>query len=214
MRIGIDMLGMQSPDHRGRGVGRYCNELICALFREASSHRFILYRHDGLPAEGLPQGANTSTRTLPRDPGGRASSEALAHIVAANPDGLDALLLPSPFEPSVDFRIPERPVHGLRLVAVVYDLIRLLFPDRYLPDVPVRRQFHAAIAALRRYDAILTISEWTRSDCLRLLGLPPHQVVTIGTASNPDFFTPEPTRPMPASAREALRCSESGRRSS
>ncbi|MGE5756432.1 MAG: glycosyltransferase [Planctomycetaceae bacterium] len=204
MRIGIDMLGMQSPDHRGRGIGRYCVELIGAMFREASSHRFVLYRHDGLPTDGLPEGPNTSSRTLPRDPGGRTSSEALARIVAANPDGLDVLLLPSPFEPSADFRLPDRPAHGLWLAAVVYDLIPLLFPERYLPDERVRRRYRAAISTLRRYDAILTISEWTRSDCLRLLGLPSHQVVTIGTASNPGFFTPESTRPMPASAREAL----------
>ncbi len=96
---------------------------------------------------------------------------------------------PAPSKPSADFRIPYLPAHGLRLAAVVYDLIPLLFPECYLPDARVRRRFHEAISALRRYDAILTISEWTRSDCLRLLGLLPHQVVTIGTASNPDFFT-------------------------
>src|SRR5271157_737967 len=180
MRIGIDMLGMQSPDHRGRGIGRCCTDLIRALFREASSYRLVLYRHDGLPTDGLPEGPNTSTRTLPRDPGGGTSSEALARIAATNPDGLDSLLILSPFEPSADYRIPDRPAHGLR------------------------RRDHATISALRRYDALLTISEWTRIDCLRLLGLPPHQVVTIGTASDPDFFTPEPTRPMPAAAREAL----------
>src|SRR5271157_5420431 len=196
MRIGIDMLGMQSPDHRGRGIGRCCTDLLRALFRPASSHRLVLYRHDGLPTDGLPKGPNTSTRTLPRDPGGRTSSEALARIVATNPDGLDSLLNPIPFEPSADYRIPDRPAHGLRLAAVVYDLIPLLHPARYLPNERLRRRYHATISALRRYDALLTISEWTRIDCLRLLGLPPHQVVTIGTASDPDFFTPEPTRPM------------------
>src|SRR5207244_1077624 len=158
----------------------------------------------GLPVEGLPEGPNTSMRTLPRDPGGRVSSEALARIVATNPDGLDVLLLPSPFEPRAELRLPDRPVHGLRLAAVVYDLIRLRFPERYLPDVRVRRQFSAALAALRRYDAILTISEWTRSDCVRLLGLPPQQVVTIGTASDREFFTSESIQPMPASARDGL----------
>jgi glycosyltransferase involved in cell wall biosynthesis len=204
MRIGVDMLGMQTPDHRGRGIGRYCAELSRALFREASAHRFLLYKHDGLPTDGLPEGSNTSTRTLPRDPGGRASTTALARVVDSNPDGLDVLLVLSPFEPCADYRLPDRPVHGLRLAAVVYDLIPLLSPERYLPNDRLRRQFHAALGALRRYDTILTISEWTRLDCLRLLGLPPHQVVTIGTASNPEFFTPEATGPMPASARAAL----------
>ncbi len=176
MRIGIDMLGMQSPDHRGRGIGRCCTDLLRALFREASSYRLVLYRHDGLPTDGLPEGPNTSTRTLPRDPGGRTSSEALARIVATNPDGLDSLLILSPFEPSADYRIPDRPAHGLRLAAVVYDLIPLRHPARYLPNERLRRRYHATISALRRYDALLTISEWTRIDCLRLLGLPPHQM--------------------------------------
>jgi glycosyltransferase involved in cell wall biosynthesis len=204
MRIGIDMLGVQSDDHRGRGIGRYCSELCRTLFREARSHRFILYRHEGLPWGEQFQGPNTSIRTLPRDPSGRISSDALARKVADNPDGLDVLLLPSPFERCIDFRTPERPVHGLPLVAVVYDLIQLRFSERYLPDERSRRQFHAALATLRRYDALLTISESTRLDCVQLLGLPPQQVVTIGTASNRDFFTPETTRPMPAADREAL----------
>ena len=134
MRIGIDMLGMQSPDHRGRGIGRYCTDLLRVLFREASCHRFVLYLHDGLPADGLPEGTNTSIWTLPRDSGGRTSSEARARIVSTNPDGLDSLLIPSPSKPSADYRIPDRPAHGLPLAAVVYDLIPLLHPARYLPN--------------------------------------------------------------------------------
>ena len=65
MRIGIDMLGMESPDHRGRGIGRYCTELLACMFREASSHRFVFYRHDGLSTDGLPEGPNTSIGPCP-----------------------------------------------------------------------------------------------------------------------------------------------------
>src|SRR4051794_24781891 len=133
MRIGVDMLGMQSPDHRGRGIGRYCTDLLRALFREASTNRFVLYRSDGLPSEGLPVGPNTSTRTLPHDPGERAASGALDRIAATNPDALDILLIPSPFEPCAGYRLPQRRAHGLRMAAVVHDLIPLLHPGRYLP---------------------------------------------------------------------------------
>ena len=69
MRIGIDMLGMQSPNHRGRGIGRYCVELICAMFREASSHRFVLYRHDGLPDGRAARGAEYLDTDLAPGPG-------------------------------------------------------------------------------------------------------------------------------------------------
>ena len=92
-----------------------CTDLIRALFREASSHRLVLYWHDGLPTDGLPEGPNTSTRTLPRDPGGKTSSEALARIVSTNPDGLDSLLIPIPFEPSA--RLSDSGSTGARAAA-------------------------------------------------------------------------------------------------
>ena len=104
--------GCSRPTIEVGGSGRCCTDLLRALFREASSYRLVLYRHDGLPTDGLPEGPNTSTWTLPRDPGGRTSSEALARIVATNPDGLDSLLILSPFEPSADYRIPDRPAPG------------------------------------------------------------------------------------------------------
>ena len=59
--------GCSRPTIEVGGSGRCCTDLIRALFREASSHRLVLYRHDGLPTDGLPKGPNTSTRTLPRD---------------------------------------------------------------------------------------------------------------------------------------------------
>ena len=131
------------------------------MIAEATSVASQTPRALHLPADGLPAGPNTSMRTLPRDPDARTSSQALARIVAANPDGLDVLLQPSPFEPSADFRLPDRPAHGLRLAAVVHDLIPLVFPERYLSDDRVRRRYRAATSALRRYDAILMISEKT-----------------------------------------------------
>ena len=69
MIIGIDMLGLQAPSRITR-IGGYCFHLLQALFERHADHEYVLYRHDGLPTDGLPAGTNTSIRTLPRDPGG------------------------------------------------------------------------------------------------------------------------------------------------
>jgi Glycosyl transferases group 1 len=62
-----------------------------------------------------------------------------------------------------------------------------------------------ALNRLRRYDAVLAISEATRRDCVSLLGISPDRVVTIGTASEGRFFVPDRTEPMPAESRALLR---------
>ena len=107
MRIGIDMSDAVARQWRS---GHRRDSLTCSvLFREASSYRLVAYLHDGLPTDGLPEGTNTSTWTLPRDPGGRTSSEARRGF-ATNPDGLDSLLILSPFErgPTMGTRIDQR----------------------------------------------------------------------------------------------------------
>ncbi|MBV8318264.1 MAG: glycosyltransferase, partial [Planctomycetaceae bacterium] len=75
-------------------------------------------------------------------------------------------------------------------MAVIYDLIPLLFQSETIYDIDLMRSYRT-LHELRRYDALLAISESTRADCRAMLGLPEHRVVTIGAASDPDFFCPE-----------------------
>ena len=93
------------------------------------------------------------------------------------------------------------------MAAVVYDLIPLLFQEEYFPGGRGRSSCAAtsrALNRLRSYDAVLAISESTRSDFLSLLGLSPDRVVTIGAASDGRFFVPDRTDPMPAESRKLL----------
>ena len=188
MRIGIDMLGAQSPGSRGRGIGRYGLELASAMLRIDPRNEYLFYARPILPTEGFPTAPNARVRPVPEASNAASESHRLAH---ENPDGLDALLLLSPFELHDGFDPPSSPLGKPAMAAVVYDLIPFLFQEKYLTWPPVAARFYRNLERLRRYDALLAISEATRADCRRLLGLGAGKVTNVSGASDPGFFTPE-----------------------
>src|SRR4051794_20365009 len=174
------MLGVQSPHHGHRGIGRYGLHLVRALLGRDDGHDYVLYAHAGLPAGRLPDSPRAAVRVLgpaaSGPGGGRAAdgltvSQRLERLARRNPDRLDALLLLSPFEYWGDYHPPGRAPGGPRLVAVVHDMIPFLFPRDEAPDPTLMRHYRV-LEDLRRYDALLANSEATRQDTLRLLGLP------------------------------------------
>lgn len=201
LRIGIDLLGIQSPESRGRGIGRYGRGLLDALLTVGVEHEFLLYGHHGLPVEDVPVAPNAWLRELLP---ARNAGESVARLAIANADQLDALLILSPFELHRGYNPPARPVDGLPLAAVVYDLIPFLFQERYLTYPPSASRFYRNLERLRSYDALLGISEATARDARRLLGLSNERVVAIGAASDPDFFIPDRVHPVPERSRRIL----------
>ena len=112
MRIGIDMLGIQSAESRGRGIGRYGRSLLAALLDAGAGHEFVLYAHDELPTERFPRAPNATLRRL--DPGPTAGASVAADRADDDPDRLDALLILSPLELHRDYDPPPRPLDGPR----------------------------------------------------------------------------------------------------
>ncbi len=195
MRIGLDALGMQSPDHSRRGIGRYARHLVSAMANAPGDHRLILYAHDGLPTDLLPADSpSIDRRTLAPDPdrAERTASARVDRLVRENPDQLDAFLVLSPFEARLAYDPPAPPREGPAMAAVVYDLIPLIFPEVHLARGRRGPWYDRCLRTVSRYDALLTISEATRADCLAKLGLPDDRVTRIGTASDPEFFFPAP----------------------
>ena len=169
----------------------------------------MLYCREGLPTDQIPTAPNAVTRPLRPDParGETTLAHVMERLAETNPDGLDVLLLLNPLEMALGYDLPAKPLNGLKMAAVVYDLIPLIFQEEYFPwpgPECVRRYFQG-LNRLRSYDALLAISEATRSDFLSLLGLSPDRVVTIGTASDGRFFVPDRTEPMPEESRTLLR---------
>ncbi|MEW4571065.1 glycosyltransferase [Tautonia sp. JC769] len=185
MRIGVDVLAIQSPYSRGRGIGRYARSLLAAMLERDDEHEYTLYTYEDLPRDALPTSARTRIRNVRRAPhrGEHTLQHAIERSLTEDDGALDWFLLLSPFETWEYYGLPHRPVRGLNTAAVVYDLIPFLFQETYLVNEQVGRWFYGHLRRLCRYDRLLAISEATRADTLQLLGLPPSRVRTIGTAS-------------------------------
>ncbi len=194
MRIGIDLLAIQSPFSRGRGIGRYSRSLLKTLLTIDFLNEYVLYSYEDLPIDEVPTSSKTQFRQIARVP--EAEEHTLGHVAdrlaRTNPDGLDWLLLMSPFETWQFYSLPARPLNGLKMAAVVYDMIPFLFQEIYLSAPDVGSWFYGHLRRLRTYDRLLAISEATQADVLRLLRLSEDRVVTIGTASDGRFFVSEP----------------------
>ncbi len=178
-RVGLDVLALQSKASRERGIGRYAGNLVSALTRLHPETEFILYTRGGLPTDRLPRAGNVFVRSIPGE---------VELATEGNPEGLDALLLLSPYESHVNGRCPV-PTVG----AVVYDLIhdRLDLPYRHSAEF--RDRCEAYLAAARGWRRLLAISEATRRDFVEGRGFEPERVVNIGGGVE-GRFTPGPSR--------------------
>jgi glycosyltransferase involved in cell wall biosynthesis len=200
VRIGVEMFGTQTGG-RDRGIGRYARNLAAALRArgEAHGHAFVFYAVEGLPTDRIPEGPNALVRTLRPEPHLRYT---LNRLVAANPDGLDALVFVNPLEMNPGLDMPARHADRPRpsLLAVVHDLIPWLFQDDYLrrwPGTSFARRYLWGLERLRGYDRLLANSCATRADLLRVLNLPGDRVETIGAAGDDRgvSFTPDRVDP-------------------
>jgi glycosyltransferase involved in cell wall biosynthesis len=196
------MLAVQSPHHGHRGIGRYSGHLVSALLARDDGHEYVLYAHEALPAGRIPTAPTAQVRRLVPDR--LTVSQRVDRLARVNPDGLDALVVLSPLERWSNYHPPARREGGPRLLAVVYDMIPFLFPTEDAYD-PVLMRHYRVLEDVKRYDALLAISEATRRDGLRLLGLPPDRVTNIGGASDGTFFIPDPSVTPSAQARSLLK---------
>jgi glycosyltransferase involved in cell wall biosynthesis len=188
LRIGIDALGLQSPQSRGRGIGRYGRSLVGAMASVAdSAHEFVVYAYPGLEASSLPASERLTVRELPSlEPAGQA----IEQVLRDDPDGLDVLLVTSPLEMYGAYNPPSRTLGGVRLAAVLYDLIPFLFQEQYLTWEPSTRRYYRSLERLRSYDLLLAISGATHDDARALLGVPASRIEVIDGAADTDFFHP------------------------
>ena len=189
MRLGIDLLPLQSEGSRDRGVGRYAAHLLRALAAHSVDDEFILYRCRDLPNDRVPDldGPIVTTIDLAIDEADPSIQGRWADHAAHNPDRLDALLLLNPFELSPGYEPPPRTPGGPPILAVLYDLIPLLLPDAYLADPGVARRYERRCDTVRRYDTLLAISEATRRDAIDQLGVRADRVVALPPAIEPRF---------------------------
>lgn len=200
------MLADQSAG-RARGTGRYTRAMLAELLRE-TTHEWFLYYH-GEAGDATFTSPHVTERTLPDQASLHVGIENLARV---NPHEVDVLLLTCPLENFQGYLPPFSSRRGPRLAALVYDLIPLRFPDQYLHHRGIAQSYRRALAALRHYDLLLTISESGRQDVIELLGVAPRRVTNIGAGCDDGFFCPHSSQTPDSGAVRWLSCQGIGER--
>jgi len=156
-----------------RGIPAYCQSLALELCRGFPAHRWLLWHDERRPAP--PRAAELATHGTWRTSRELESSPA---------ETIDAVLTGCFFMPhhtcDAAYVLPpwllrQRP----RRFGIVYDLVPLLFPDRYLGRERAHRQYHDALGLLRGSDRLFGISRATCGDTIRRVGFDPRRIDCI-----------------------------------
>jgi len=80
----------------------------------------------------------------------------------------------------------RHPSHHGRLTATVHDMTCWLMPE--LQSAANRRADRNFAEVLKRADAVIAVSQSTKDDCVRVLGLPPDNITVIHSGVSGAFF--------------------------
>lgn len=190
LRVGIDGRPLQGgyKGHVGRGIGLYAVELVRAL-GALDDVRLALFFDPRFPVpeDRLPAGAER--RFFPPLPAPVRIHERLAtQVVApfARRSGIDVFHFPSHMD--APWWVPRR------TVATVHDMILELMPEAYGRG---RRLAFGAARALERWvisraEVLITDSETSKGDIVRLLGTDPARIHVAPLGVGPRFRPPAP----------------------
>ncbi|MBB5754749.1 glycosyltransferase [Prosthecomicrobium pneumaticum] len=221
MRLVLDLQGAQGAN-RDRGIGRYLRDLVRSLWEGRGGHELIVVLSERLEEADdgtyrflrgfMPQSAIRTFDIVGPiaavDPRNAARREAAARTLEAFIAALapDVVLTGSAFEGWIDdvatasFPATRRFRHAV----VLYDLIPLVLPERYLAGEAVAAWYRDRLRQVAGADRLLGISEATRMDARTRLGLAEDRVVAIGTAADARF------RVVPATAASDARLAALG----
>lgn len=180
MRIGIDARLIRYK----RGMGNLTFNLIQALATLPTTHDFLFYL-DRPPAQGaLPDAFAAAARVIGPAPYPIWEQLALVHHVQR--DRVDVLHCPNNTAPIAQ-------LGSTRLVLTIHDVIYLL-PSSEVPTPTSHYQrlgHHyrrwTVPRAARHAESVITDSEYSRQDLVRLLGLPDARVEVVQTGPGPEF---------------------------
>ena len=155
----FDMRCLQDSSYKYRGVGRLSANLVRSVDRLSKSHKISTL---GLVDAGLP----------PLEDNFRSLVDEVcdnAYIGLERRPAVFVELSPMTYDPLFVARIVND-ADVLKL-AVVYDFIPLLKPERYLPKVSDRLHYDTQMMWLERYDHFYPISEYSADELQRILGI-------------------------------------------
>ncbi len=164
-RVILGMQGVQMPANALRGIGRWCTEFIVSLLESHPGMVAGICVDDRLALPHLLARLGLDVpvfRTSDGPPAALRSGDVF-HVLSPLEDLTIDRIWP------VWARGPE-----VGLVATVFDMIPLLFPDDYFQG-SLKRLLQCRYELYRQCDATLSISQATADDAVRLLELDPRR---------------------------------------
>lgn len=205
MRIVLDMQGAQTTGSRHRGIGRYSMSLAAALARAGGCKIDLRIALNSAFSEAAHEIIDTLSPDLPRSafsfytvPAGTypppvqgdpiqsvAAQVARLHYASLEPH---CVIISSLFE---GYGAGDLCPFGINLpgvvsCAVLYDLIPLILRERF-PDPSYLAFYERQLNVLKHTDCLLSISESSKRDAVRVLGLDEERVTNIGAAVSSTF---------------------------
>lgn len=212
MRIVIDLQGAQT-ESRLRGIGRYSLSLSLAIARNRGDHELVIVLNGMFPEtigpireafrEFLPQkninvwfAHGPVKESVPGNETLRSVAELVRESFLAylSPD---VVLLTSLFEGFGDDAVTSFSDYTppFKTAVVLYDLIPLTEPDKYLvPNKLYRDHYTNKIELLKKMDGYLAISAHSAQEGIKYLNLNEKHVVNISTACDDLFIKIHPDK--------------------
>ena len=218
MKIVVDLQGAQN-ESRHRGIGRYALAFVKALIRNKGTHEIVVllsdlfpeslaYAQDALGEQRAQctikiwSGIGPTDLRKPENHWRKDVSELLREAFIANlqPDVLIiSSLLDSPGDNTIVSVSKLAPVYT---VAMLYDLIPLLYKSEYLVDPTTQDWYYERLWQFKKADFWFAISESSRNDGIAQLGLPAPQVHNISAALGEDIVAVELTAEQAAALKQ------------
>jgi len=177
MRVCLDV---SAAVHRRAGLGRYAHELVRAL-AEQGAHAYVAFYHQRGEAYLAPPIDRLPRLTTALGPRPWRLRTALAYFTGL---GMDRLF------PGVDvFHATEHLLPRLRHTRSVFTLHDLIFQFDPGSHKPLNIAYLRAMMPrfLRAADAVITVSECSRSDAVRIYRVPPDKIRVIHEGVDPRF---------------------------
>ncbi len=162
MRIGVD--ARELSDH-ATGVGRYLQRLLHEWAMSAVPHQWTLYSPDGRLS--VPPALDAEVAIVPGKGNTWWEQGALARAVRRDRPGLF-------FAPGYTAPLGI----GVPLVVTIHDVSFAAHPEWFRWREGLRRRWLARLSA-QRARVVLTVSEFSRGEIVRYLGIPPDRVRPI-----------------------------------
>ncbi len=171
LRVCLDL----SPTaHRRAGLGTYAGELASALHHLEDTADLTLFYND--PAHAHPLPASLSSLPCHTFPLATKPWRLLAAFSQQLNLGLDRWLPECDIFHATEHLLPR--LKRCKTVLTVHDLIFALFPEHHLP---LNKWFLNRFMPVfvHRADAIITVSESSKRDLIRLYNVPPERITVI-----------------------------------